>query len=753
MEDKEQQPTTYTEKTDTSSLPQLEQLSNDQSLDQPIVDGLQTGQTAAQDNEAPSVIRGPRGSLWKKALIGMLTVFVVLGGSFVFLKGGKPVDQALRAGTFDIISVPLKELSDGQQIGSPGQTLTINGQLQVTNSVVLSPSVVPVTGVLGQIIYDQATNALAYYNGTQFVSLTGGGTPGSTSITSLTTIVQGGGGAGNTLNGTPGRLVKFTGTSTVGNSLASEDSTTISVGGNVNLITTITVPMSELTAFSPSATPSVTDITDENQPLEIGVKFRTDVSGFVRGVRFYKGAFNTGTHTGHLWSSSGTLLATGTFTNETASGWQELRFATPVAVSADTTYIAAYHSSSGYYSATPEFFKISGMDQSSLHLLRDGDDGGNGVFNYNSGAIFPTRSANSSNYFVDVIFLPNPPPNQYQINSVQISSADLTNNSDIAKRSSSQIFTGNNTFRPSVNSASGFSVQSTDGTAQLTVSTSEFRIYIGPSTGADTAVTLLVLGNRKDVGDPAGVEGAIYYNSNLRSFRCFRSGIWDNCAQPEVDHSFSVYEEFLGGQNTSFVTDSFGSLGWKAQAIGANGTVSYDPLIPTPVATKPGILALQTPAVSNQGTTFLLGSSGGSILLAKDNIVKTSVAVGSTNQVLRVGLHNQTTSTTQPVSGVWWEANPSVDARWRYCSGNGTVASCSPSSVTITADSWVRLELRILDANTLQVGINGAILSHVAAIDVTNRVSPALSCHTTVATAQNCYWDYYQLKGTAATAR
>jgi len=33
---------------------------------------------------------------------------------------------------------------------------------------------------------------------------------------------------------------------------------------------------------------------------------------------------------GNLWTTSGTLLATATFSNETASGWQEVTFATPV---------------------------------------------------------------------------------------------------------------------------------------------------------------------------------------------------------------------------------------------------------------------------------------------------------------------------------------------------------------------------------------------------------------------------------------
>jgi hypothetical protein len=40
--------------------------------------------------------------------------------------------------------------------------------------------------------------------------------------------------------------------------------------------------------------------------------------------------------------SSGTLLGQVTFTNESASGWQEADFPSPVPVAADTTYVVSY---------------------------------------------------------------------------------------------------------------------------------------------------------------------------------------------------------------------------------------------------------------------------------------------------------------------------------------------------------------------------------------------------------------------------
>ena len=74
---------------------------------------------------------------------------------------------------------------------------------------------------------------------------------------------------------------------------------------------------------------------------------RRAAAGTITGVRFYKEIDNTGTHTGSLWSAGGTLLASGTFSGESASGWQELDFSTPVAITAGTTYVVSYHTDAG----------------------------------------------------------------------------------------------------------------------------------------------------------------------------------------------------------------------------------------------------------------------------------------------------------------------------------------------------------------------------------------------------------------------
>ena len=138
--------------------------------------------------------------------------------------------------------------------------------------------------------------------------------------------------------------------------------------------------------------------------VELGVKFRSDATGFISGIRFYKTADNTGAHTGTLWSSAGLNLGTVTFSGESATGWQEALFDQPVAIDADTTYVASYHTASGNY-ATGTSFAAAGLDSPPLHALQGGADGPNGVYRYGPGGIFPTDTYGSSNYLVDVVFV------------------------------------------------------------------------------------------------------------------------------------------------------------------------------------------------------------------------------------------------------------------------------------------------------------------------------------------------------------
>jgi hypothetical protein len=161
-------------------------------------------------------------------------------------------------------------------------------------------------------------------------------------------------------------------------------------------------------AFLASATPTVASVSSTTV-TNLGVKFRTTQNGFITGIRFYKGSGNTGTHTAALWTSTGTLLASTPFVNETGSGWQQVNFAVPVPVTANTVYTASYRAPRGRYAADTGYFANAGVDSGPIHLMRDGESGGNGVFITGGTAVrFPTSTSQATNYWVDIVFMPSP---------------------------------------------------------------------------------------------------------------------------------------------------------------------------------------------------------------------------------------------------------------------------------------------------------------------------------------------------------
>jgi len=192
-----------------------------------------------------------------------------------------------------------------------------------------------------------------------------------------------------------------------------------------------------------SPTPATPAVTDDRATVTLGLQFRSDVPGSVTGVRFYKGPHNTGTHVGNLWSSTGTKLATATFSNETASGWQQVNLPSPVAIAANTPYVISYVAPQGAY-ADDEYYSWSTVSATPLHVSGSSP----GVDTYGS-SVFPYSAWHSSNYYVDVIFVagtPSAPSGTYTISGkVSGSAANLTL-SGAASKSTTTDSTGNYSF-------------------------------------------------------------------------------------------------------------------------------------------------------------------------------------------------------------------------------------------------------------------------------------------------------------------
>jgi Domain of unknown function (DUF4082) len=137
--------------------------------------------------------------------------------------------------------------------------------------------------------------------------------------------------------------------------------------------------------------------------VDLGVEFQIGRECLHHRYPVLQERTNTGTRVGNLGSSTGTKLASATFAGETASGWQQVTFKTPVAIPANTVYVASYHTTRGHYADDTGYFAGAGRDTPPLHALQDGASGPNGVYQYGSGT-FPSNGYQSSNYWVDVVF-------------------------------------------------------------------------------------------------------------------------------------------------------------------------------------------------------------------------------------------------------------------------------------------------------------------------------------------------------------
>jgi Domain of unknown function (DUF4082)/Bacterial Ig-like domain/Bacterial Ig domain len=290
--------------------------------------------------------------------------------------------------------------------------------------------------------------------------------------------------------------------------------------GNIQSVpTTRTVNVScPCRLWGNSTTPAM-ETNGDTRAVELGVKFQAQVDGLVTGIRFYKSSGNTGTHHGSLWTAAGTLLARAVFTGETASGWQSVTFDSPVPVSAGTTYVASYFAPRGGYSVDRDYFSAAGLDRPPLHALRDGLDGGNGVFAYSATPTFPATGYQGSNYWVDVTFTTELQPDTIPPTVVATSPQDGVQNADTRG-------TVTVTFSEAVNAA--------------TVNASTFQLRDGAGNLVSAGVTYNAQNRTAGLTPDAPLAYSSAYSARIRSGAAGVKDLAGNPLAADVTWGFST---------------------------------------------------------------------------------------------------------------------------------------------------------------------------------------------------------------------
>ena len=141
-------------------------------------------------------------------------------------------------------------------------------------------------------------------------------------------------------------------------------------------------------------------VAGDTAAVELGTSFTVEREGNITGIRYWResSSYSARAESGTLWSSDGTRIATAEFASPRATGWQSVTFSSPVEVDAGDSFVASYRAPSGQYSYSKYFRGTSESDSLSIPATNAGR------FSYSSSTRFPSRTYQSTNYWVSPVF-------------------------------------------------------------------------------------------------------------------------------------------------------------------------------------------------------------------------------------------------------------------------------------------------------------------------------------------------------------
>jgi LmbE family N-acetylglucosaminyl deacetylase len=452
-------------------------------------------------------------------------------------------------------------------------------------------------------------------------------------------------------------------------------------------------------------TPTITGKSD-GVNLELGMLFQSDTAGQITGIRFWKDASETGLHTGTIWSASGTRLASVTFCNETASGWQVQSLATPLSINANTTYVVSVNTGDTYYvdSNGGLASSITNMDLSNVVTAN------NGV--YGPQATFPTSSWANSNYFRDVVFVSSA-NGTYNLSGTitGVSGATVTlssNGSTVATLISGgagSTYTFNNVPNGSYTvSASLAGYTFTPGSASVTVN------------GANaTATALVAAANTYSLtGTINGVAGAtVTLSSNGATVATLTSGASGSTYSfSNVANGSYTVTPSLAGYNFSPTSASVTVNGANATASTFTATAKTYAIL----GTVTGVAGATVTLSSNGATVATLTSGASGSTYSFNNVANGSYTVTPS----LAGYNFNPTSASVTVNGA--NATASTFTATKTYAISGTVTGVAGATVTLTSNGAT--------VATLTSGASGATFTFSNVPNGNYIVTPSLAGYT-----------------------
>ncbi len=361
------------------------------------------------------------------------------------------------------------------------------------------------------------------------------------------------GGGVTTSGGTSGKIAKFTGSQVIGDSLLSESGSTVTAAGNLNLTTGNTFQVNGTQISSANLS------NDSNlAKLDATQTFTGATNTFKNGTNSTS-AFLIQNTAGRNLLNVDTTNSKFTFGNITSTTGQGIAGTLLLADGTNDNFGATLNTTTLTASRT-----ISLPDEAGTICIRSSSNCG---FAASSGSTSYIQNQSSSDQSADfritgsgrastsllTPLLDTATATGLAIGTTNATSISLNQNTSIA---SGKTFTANGAslFQDSADVATAFQIQSSVGTPLFVADASNSRIYVGNPT-ADSVGTLLVLDTKNVSGDPTGVNGGMYYNSNANKFRCYQNSGWTDCIS---NTSITLQNAYDNSSSPATITTSDG---------------------------------------------------------------------------------------------------------------------------------------------------------------------------------------------------
>ena len=345
----------------------------------------------------------------------------------------------------------------------------------------------------------------------------------------------------------------------------------------------------------------------------------------------------------------------------------------------------------------------------------------------------------------------------YALNADTIDGID---GASLAQLSASNTFTGTNLFKNTSDSTTAFQIQKSDNTPLFVADTTNLAIKIGGGdVSPDASPALLVLDYKNTSGDPTGVNGAMYYNSNTSKFRCYENSEWKDCITTPLNlrNNYFYQNDFTFGSYSanSTVDSEFTMYAYYSTLTIA--TLAAE-------ANHPGIARISIPTNASSIGGFLTYSGslpvrfgGGNAWTALSNVRISAISDAGATYVFRSGFINQITSggaETGITNGCYFRYTHSLNSgRYQGVCRESNVETASPcdTGVTPSFGGWDVLSVTINSAASVaSFSVNGS-----TPCTVTTNIPTAASTgfgesvyKTSGTQSRTIDVDYFEVRGT-----